>query len=84
MADTALAKLANDLSRLKLAQQKTDAPETQEAQVNPLALVATISKLPADNPTRLSMLERLEGLVISLQASVRSLREEEAEEEAKA
>ena len=82
IAATALAKLVTDFRRLKMAEERNHPQATEEAQANPLSLVATIQKLP-HGPSRRTLLAVLEGQAISLTDAVRRLRaeEEEAEEE---
>lgn len=76
VGSTALGNLVSGLRRLRLAEQKNEAPERDQEQMNPLSLVATVKKLPADHPRRSELLELLEGHLIALQEAVRSLRGE--------
>lgn len=79
VGSTALGNLITQLRRLRLAQQKNEAPERDAEQMNPLSLVATVKKLPADHPRRAELLELLDGHLIALQEAVRSLRASQVE-----
>src|SRR5262245_35455273 len=74
LASTALAQMLTQLTRIELARDKAKVVEKQETFLNPLQLVETIAKLPADNPTRISMLVQLEAQVFELQERLKELR----------
>lgn len=73
VAATALAKISNDLRRIKLAEVKQDTEEERETHLNPLSLVAAVDKLPFDHPKRAEFLEMLRGQIIALQEAERRL-----------
>jgi hypothetical protein len=78
VAATALAKISNDMRRLKMAEMKRETGEKEIHEMNPLALLATAKKLPSGNTTRLEMIELLDGQAKALTAGVRALRREES------
>lgn len=74
---TALSTLTTGLRRLQLAKQRGDKPADARHELNPLALVATVRKLPPGSEKRREMIAALEGQVISLQEAVDALAREE-------
>lgn len=78
VAATALAKIINDLARIKLAEERSAGVEEKAvSDLNPLAALATAAKLPAGSVTRLEIIDRLEGQAIALTEGVKKLRKEE-------
>jgi hypothetical protein len=69
IAPTALSQWLATLRR----GEKEEQEEEQVEGMNPLALVATVQKLPADHPKRAELLEMLRGQIIALQEAERSL-----------
>lgn len=75
VAATALAKIANDVERLQMARHASkEGDEGVRTDLNPMALVATIEKLPGDHEKRAEMVDVLEGVYISLGEAIRRLR----------
>jgi hypothetical protein len=72
IAPTALSQWLATLRR----GEKEEQEEQRVDEMNPLALVATVRKLPADHPKRGELLELLDGHIIVLQEAVKSLKEE--------
>lgn len=75
VAATALAKIVNDVERLQIARTASvEGVERVDTDLNPMALVATIEKLPADHEKRDDMIFVLEGHHIALGEAIRRLR----------
>lgn len=76
LGDTALSQMFRDIQRLEIAKAKMEEDVQEKAEVNPFALLATAGKLPADNPTRKAILDRVEGEALALTRAVEKMKAE--------